>query len=187
MKWIEVTEFGKYRYKTSHSEDDPWHSVTICRHQNSASTIELLKPRQSGNVIKQPKLKDISKQLPFIPEVYRGYYEKVIQSHQQTSNSVPNDALNLDMEDSDADDCQVDFTEESSSSTLSRPQCKKTEVRILCVSILHLPNRMFILPLLWISAYAIQIFAVTIHSAFHRYLCCVVNCLSCINDSLVCL
>lgn len=76
VRWIQVTHFGQYRYKHSFSDSEDWKTVDILRESadqvHDGDVRQKLKHCQS--CIKKPKLADIKKQLPYVPQVHRDFY-----------------------------------------------------------------------------------------------------------------
>ena len=76
MRRIRVRAIGYYDYKNSHEESEDWKTVKILKNnvdvQESAEvTLEL---RRLTPAIKKAKIKDMKKQLGYIPEMYRPFY-----------------------------------------------------------------------------------------------------------------
>ena len=75
VRWIKVRRLGEYEYKTSFKEDEPWKKVDIKRKGfDPANDVELTRLEPSC-AIKKAKYDDIQKQLKFIPQVHKEFYE----------------------------------------------------------------------------------------------------------------
>jgi len=89
VRWIKVTEFGKYEYRHSLSDEEPWKQVTLLNCDPAklpdVPEVHLLSPRQIP--INSAKLKDIKKQLKHIPTQYQGLYLGLIAQGTDDQNS----------------------------------------------------------------------------------------------------
>ena len=86
VRWIRVTEFGKYDYRHSLSEDEPWKTVILgdFRSSNLPTAPELvLQPRKLP--VNAAKLTDIRKQLKYIPAQYQALYLSLSSDDMQRS------------------------------------------------------------------------------------------------------
>jgi len=101
VRWIKVTKFGCYQYRHSFSNSEPWKEVNIqslefdgvLESMNDMSGIQLPVIPSSKHDVKKCKIQDIQKQLEFIPAIYRGYYEKVIQQNMANEDDDNNTEL----------------------------------------------------------------------------------------------
>lgn len=74
VKWIRVESFGHYLYKESHNESEPWKSVNLLSSGDGRMPeINITCRPQQKIPLRAAKVKDIQKQLAFIPDVYRGF------------------------------------------------------------------------------------------------------------------
>lgn len=91
IRWIRITDYGCYKYKTSHVDNKKFHTVDIRKRNQLLTDTESMqlpvRPR-IHNRIKAAKIKDIFKQLDYIPAAYRQYDEGVIQKN---SDAAQND------------------------------------------------------------------------------------------------
>ena len=91
IRWIRITDYGCYKYKTSHVDNEKFHTVDIRKRNQLLTDTESMqlpvRPR-IHNRIKAAKIKDIFKQLDYIPAAYRQYDEGVIQKN---SDAAQND------------------------------------------------------------------------------------------------
>ena len=80
IRWIRVTEFGSYQYREAIDESLPWKKVILSPAScQPPENIELVpKSIKCGSRINTKKLADIKKQLPYVPIVYRGFYQDII-------------------------------------------------------------------------------------------------------------
>jgi len=85
VRWIRVESYGSYLYREQHDENEPWKSVCLTDvDTDGADEGEInppvfdfhAKPRQQCQ-IKPQKLKDIQKQMRYIPESYKGFYQSL--------------------------------------------------------------------------------------------------------------
>ena len=75
VKWIRVESFGHYLYKESHNESEPWKTVNLLSSSDGLMPeINITCRPQQKIPLRAAKVKDIQKQLAFIPDVYRGFY-----------------------------------------------------------------------------------------------------------------
>jgi len=75
VKWIRVESFGHYLYKESHNESEPWKTVNLLSSSDGLMPeIDITCRPQQKIPLRAAKVKDIQKQLAFIPDVYRGFY-----------------------------------------------------------------------------------------------------------------
>ena len=73
VRWIRVTDFGKYDYKHSLTDEEPWKTVILAGCDSPNLYVpELLRRRQLP--INPAKLNDIWKQLKFVPSRYQALY-----------------------------------------------------------------------------------------------------------------
>ena len=80
VRWIRISEFGKYSFKHSFNEEEEWKDVLLSRSPAAHTLPELdLLPRKTVP-IKPAKLRDIQKQLRFIPAIYQGLYIDLLAS-----------------------------------------------------------------------------------------------------------
>jgi hypothetical protein len=75
IRWIRVTTFGYYMYRESLDDDEIWKTVDLRTTSSVSDVISISETCQkiTGH-IKLVKLRDIQKQLPYIPETYRQFY-----------------------------------------------------------------------------------------------------------------
>jgi len=68
-------KFGKYMYKTSLTEEEPWKTVKLSTGSLELDTdlTDLLKPADMTKPINSKKLADIRNQLCFIPSTYKQF------------------------------------------------------------------------------------------------------------------
>ena len=83
VRWIKITKFGEYEYKTTFSDTEPWKKVNIMRDSESPeheTSLELPAITSPNNHIKKAKHQDIQKQLKYIPSVHHDMYKKLTWS-----------------------------------------------------------------------------------------------------------
>ena len=91
VKWIRVESFGHYLYKESHNESEPWKSVNLLSSGDGRMPeINITCRPQQKIPLRAAKVKDIQKQLAFIPDVYRGFYTG-LTSVSDTATASDND------------------------------------------------------------------------------------------------
>ena len=79
VRWVKMTDFGTYYYKHSFDDNEPWKEVKIFHGCNAPTPPQLhLLPAQQVP-IKAAKLRDIQKQLKYIPVIYQGLYTNLVQ------------------------------------------------------------------------------------------------------------
>ena len=79
IKWLKIDEFGSYKYRHSFDNNEEWKVVNIRRLQTSTNIpiiADLEHKPQTAKTIKQNKINDIEKQLPYIPTVHQEFYKK---------------------------------------------------------------------------------------------------------------
>ena len=79
VRWIRMTQFGTYHYRHSFSSDEPWKEVVIrgpARLQPDCQMDIKLLP-VANLPITAAKLRDINKQLKFIPTQYQSLYRQL--------------------------------------------------------------------------------------------------------------
>ena len=92
MRWIRVQEFGYFDYKTTHEETEDWKTVRIMKNTTGREPSEVvLEQRQLKTAVKQAKIEDIRKQLPYIPDMYRPFYEDILSHSPSENDSVQSD------------------------------------------------------------------------------------------------
>ena len=80
VRWIKMSEFGRYWYRHSLSGDEVWKEVHLLGNGESSLPTpipELLPSSSTGVPIKLAKLNDIKKQLRFVPSIYHGLYNSL--------------------------------------------------------------------------------------------------------------
>jgi len=90
VRWIRVIDYGKYMYKTSHGDTEDFKTVDICKGSKllmDAESMQLPMRPQVHHQIKSAKIKDIAKQLDYIPAAYKHYYEAVIKKNSNAACS----------------------------------------------------------------------------------------------------
>jgi len=128
VRWLRISEFGRYQYKHSLNEEEQWKEVDILRHdgvrEDISPTVELLPPKRVP--IKPAKLNDIKKLLKFVPEIYHGLYLGLTTSGNDDHN-VSNEL------ESDEELSSVLVTVQAGSSTCSAP-CINVSIRTVLFS-----------------------------------------------------
>ena len=73
IKWIRVEQFGSYKYRMSHDDQEPWKAVNILKANapTQCDDAEICPRHQVKSGMKAAKVCDIKKQLKFIPAPYR--------------------------------------------------------------------------------------------------------------------
>ena len=106
IKWIRVEQFGSYKYRMSHDDQEPWKAVNILKANapTQCDDAEICPRHQVKSGMKAAKVCDIKKQLKFIPAPYRSYYESVISSSLSTGVREDDDV------DSDVEESAVDLS-----------------------------------------------------------------------------
>ena len=97
VRWIRMSEFGVYQYKHSFSEEENWKDVVIRR--NTADPVEppILVMLPSTSVpIATPKLKDLEKQMKFIPTIHQGFYKTLRATSAPLASNVVTELNDLD-------------------------------------------------------------------------------------------
>ncbi len=77
IKWLKVNKFGEYDYRLSFSENEAWKTVDI----SGSGVIDADKLDYYPDTYKRPiaeaKLSDLKKQLQYIPDAFKGFYENL--------------------------------------------------------------------------------------------------------------
>ena len=97
VRWIRMSEFGVYQYKHSFSEEEIWKDVVIRR--NIADPVEpptLVMLPSTSVPIATPKLKDLEKQMKFIPAIHHGFY-KTLRTTSSTTTHIVTELNDLDI------------------------------------------------------------------------------------------
>jgi len=89
VRWIRVSRFGQYQYKSRHSEDEEWKTVILSGNESSVADVVIPQKKQCHRVA-DAKIADIQKQLQFIPAQCRAYYDQVIfaNSHNEDADEA---------------------------------------------------------------------------------------------------
>ena len=132
VRWIKVQQFGSYQYKHSFSDGEPWKEVILTTDACPADSetnafLQIPVLAAAKHKIKNAKVNDIKKQLEFIPSIYRGYYNKVIQEHEDDGDAEV---------DSDDDDEENTTTLQEDSSAVV---CAAISRTFLCKSFSNIP------------------------------------------------
>jgi len=102
VRWIQVDQFGEYRYKHSLHDDEEWKTVNILQSEIEVPDFDLRQKCTHGHgKVKKAKLIDIEKQLPYIPLVYREFYNNLEtnfapSSHDDVEPSDDEDSIHCD-------------------------------------------------------------------------------------------
>jgi len=96
VRWIHVEVFGEYKYKNSLDENEPWKLVVLKRlDKNRPSTVtfstdlrDLLKPVCAKRGIYPKKWKDLQKQMPYIPDIFKEFY-RTLKSDSSVGRGLP--------------------------------------------------------------------------------------------------
>ena len=134
----------------SFSNSEPWKEVNIqflefdsvLESINDMSGIQLPVIPSSKHAVKKCKIQDIQKQLEFIPAIYRGYYEKVIQQNMANEDDDNNTELSISDNDLSHDN---DEQEVSSALVCKRIKWFASVLLMLCCTVL-LAGKRCILP-----------------------------------------
>jgi len=90
VQWIHVTSFGSYSFRETFDEGKNWKTVNLLSLPENHGTTERVKiadccERIVGQV-KKAKLDDIEKQLAYIPEIYKPFYNNLIAEASATGS-----------------------------------------------------------------------------------------------------
>jgi len=85
VRCIRITEFGRYSYRHSLSEQEDWKDVVLTKRVMPACPALTLLP-QHKRPVKATKVSDLNKQLRFIPEVYHSLYTGLLSTSTNTDN-----------------------------------------------------------------------------------------------------
>lgn len=79
IRWIRVEEFGIYKYRESLSEEEPWKEVDLNKKRcETLSSQPMLSSKVRDNKeIDAAKWNDIQKLLPYLDEVFRGFFQSL--------------------------------------------------------------------------------------------------------------
>jgi hypothetical protein len=89
VRWIRVDKYGQYQYKESHDEAECWKIVRLTANEEAAVSIISFIPKPPKKCsIKPKKLKDITKQLPFIPDIYKSFYTSLTSAADEESDNT---------------------------------------------------------------------------------------------------
>ena len=89
VRWVKMTDFGTYYYKHSFDHNELWKEVKIFRGCNAPTPPQLhLLPAQQVP-IKAAKVRDIQKQLKYIPVIYQGLYTNLVQELAEQPEMLP--------------------------------------------------------------------------------------------------
>ena len=116
VRWVRVTQFGRFYYKHSLRESEEWKTADLHTTRNKTATammntsqIHLQSRVVKKSALKPAKIADIVKQLPYIPHGYRNYYEQI------TLSSVSDAAIDRDEEDEEEENEEDVAVEQASS------------------------------------------------------------------------
>ena len=98
VRWIRVSEFGTYEYRESFDTSVPWKKVVIHRAASQLPVVgvDLLARTENSRPISTKKAADITKQIPYIPPVYRLFYQLLTTASNEDGGNT--------------DDSMADFT-----------------------------------------------------------------------------
>ena len=103
IKWLKIDEFGSYKYRHSFNNNEEWKVVNIRRLQTSTNVpiiADLEYKPQTAKTIKQNKINDIEKQLPYIPTVHQEFYKIIIwENRSRCTNDLEQAETDDDLED----------------------------------------------------------------------------------------
>ena len=85
VRWIRVTQFGRYEYKHSFDDSEEWKEVMLCGHTVEMPVIEMLS--QARVPVAPAKLQYIQKQLKYIPATHQGFYKNLCASEERIVSS----------------------------------------------------------------------------------------------------
>ena len=91
VRWIRVSQFGCYQYKTSHEESAEWMTVNLLKHGCTSvpecdAILALRCQKQSA--VKPAKVADLRKQLVFIPVGHREFYQQIVDDASDAAHHV---------------------------------------------------------------------------------------------------
>ena len=88
VRWIRVTDFGQYEYKHSLCDEEPWKMVVLMDSDSSLPAVRELRLQQKQLPINPAKLRDVQKQLKYVPSQYQALY---LSLSPDMTSSVPED------------------------------------------------------------------------------------------------
>ena len=79
VRWIKITEYSEYEYRTTFSDTESWKKVNIMRDSDGddCDALQLPSITSPQNNIKKAKYDDIQKQLKYVPSVHHDLYKKL--------------------------------------------------------------------------------------------------------------
>ena len=82
VRWVKIDTFGEYQYKTSLDPNESWKRVMLKQSASAGmynpNITPLLKSGQMKRGINAKKLADIHRQLPYIPDSFKGFYQSLV-------------------------------------------------------------------------------------------------------------
>lgn len=88
VRWLRFSEFDKYYYKHSLSEEESWKTVVLVNCDSSAlPAVPELVIQQRRLPINPAKLKNIHKQLKFVPTQYQAVYLSLVSGDTKASTA----------------------------------------------------------------------------------------------------
>ena len=144
IKWLKIDEFGSYKYRHSFDNNEEWKVVNIRRLQTSTNIpiiADLEHKPQTAKKIKQNKINDIEKQLPYIPTVHQEFYKKIIWENRsrctndleqaETDDELEDAPLSADLESNKndrEDSCTANVRSRRKGNPVTKQPCETTEM-----------------------------------------------------------
>jgi len=128
---MRTVKFGKYRCKTSLTEEEPWETVKLSTGSSEPDTdlTDLLKPADTTKPINSKKLADIRKHLCFIPSTYKQFYLSLF-SDQNDDEKGGRDDESADQVENDTSDEENNDDIEPNATTIHVESRNKTKEKV---------------------------------------------------------
>jgi len=106
VRWIRISEFGKYSFKHSFTDDKDWKDVLLTSRSNEMLP-DITYLSRKAVAIKPSKLQDIRKQMQFIPAFYQRFYVNILNDHPTNADTEVDEQMYSDT--SDVEVCEKLF------------------------------------------------------------------------------
>lgn len=99
VKWVRIDRFGFYKYRESYDETEPWKTVKLLKpHIDGMPDITLTFRPTRKCMLKEAKIKDLQKQLAFIPTIYHCFYDSIISASGSSVGNNDDDCSDIEIQ-----------------------------------------------------------------------------------------
>lgn len=86
VRWIRVTTFGSFLFRESFDESERWKKVDLLNSERGEHDMSIYDCRKISGRVKPAKLLDLKKQMPYIPETFRPFYNNLIEGDEESDS-----------------------------------------------------------------------------------------------------